>query len=604
MVILGISCFYHDSAACLIRDGEILTAVQEERFTRIKNDSAFPMHAIRYCIESQRIQLSEIDHIVFYEKPLLKFERLIETYISHAPRGLRSFLKSMPLWLKEKLFQKKRIIDYLKQIDPEADLENKILFSQHHLSHASSAFYPSPFSEAAIVVLDGVGEWSTTSIWKGDGRTIELLKEIHFPHSLGLLYSSFTAYLGFTVNSDEYKVMGLAPYGEPKYADLIKENLITLRDDGSYLLNLDFFDYPVGLKMVNKKFEVLFGQPTRLTDSGLTKFHTDIAASIQKVAEECVLKIVGHAVESTQSDNLCLAGGVALNCVINGKIAERFPSLNIWIQPAAGDAGGSLGAALQAWYTFSDSKILKDVTANQMKNSLLGPSFSNQEIKEYLTTRKINSHFLADFDELCQTVAGELKSGKIVGWFQGKMEFGPRALGNRSILADPRNATMQRELNLKIKFRESFRPFAPAVLEEHTSEYFNYAQPSPYMLIVSEVSDRIKVRDENSSHTEKSLEELLAIPRSTIPAVTHIDYSARLQTVNKNDHPKFYTLIEKFYQLTDCPILLNTSFNVKDEPIVCSYEDAFSCFEKTKMDMLVMENYVIYKTDYKEGVTP
>lgn len=594
MYILGVSSFYHDSAACLIKDGDIIAAAQEERFTRIKHDPSFPNNAIKFCLNEAKISPENIDNIVFYEKPFLKFERLLETYLAFVPSGLQSFIKSMPIWVKEKLFLKSIIVKILKNsLSSKIDWNAKLLFSEHHLSHAASAFYPSPFDSAAILTIDGVGEWTTTSIAIGKNNNIDIKKELHFPHSLGLLYSAFTYYLGFKVNSGEYKVMGLAPYGKPKYADIIFENLIAVQDDGSFHLNMKFFNFATGLKMTNNKFNNLFGGPARLGESKITQKHMDLAASIQLVSEKIVLKIAKYISNVTEEKNLCLSGGVALNCVINGALLKEKIFNNIWIQPAAGDAGGALGAALSAWYiNYKNKRIIKN-SHDKMKGSFLGPKFDNKCIKSELVKCG------AVFDELSQEelinkVVKELIKERAIGWMQGRMEYGPRALGNRSIIADPRSPKMQSQLNLKVKFRESFRPFAPSILFEDLSEWFNLNSESPYMLIVADINEKwrkkISLKENNLFGIDK-----LKIPRSSVPAITHVDYSARIQTVHKNTNPLYHSLIENFKKNTGCPILINTSFNVRGEPIVCSPTDAFKCFMGTNLDILVIENFIMYK---------
>ena len=591
--ILGISAFYHDSAATLVKNGEIISAVQEERFTRIKHDSSFPINSIKFLLKEQNIKITDVNYIVFYEKPFLKFERLLETYLAFAPKGFKSFKMAIPIWLREKLFQKKFIINSIARSFPEFDKKSEIFFSEHHLSHAASAYYPSPFEEALILTADGVGEWTTTSVAVGNGRNIEIKEEINFPHSLGLLYSAFTYYTGFEVNGGEYKLMGLAPYGTPKYKDIITENLIDTCEDGSFSLNMKYFNYTTGLTMINKNFEKLFGKKTRKKDSQIEKFHMDVASSIQVVTEDIILKIVKNLKKKYNLANLCLAGGVALNCVANGKIIKEKIFKNVWVQPAAGDAGGSLGAALAFWYLELKKERKHPNNEDKMKGSYLGTSYSNDKIKDILVSigakyRKI------DDEEMLNQVAKEISNGKSVGWFQGKMEFGPRALGARSILADPRDKETQKNLNLKIKFRESFRPFAPAVLKEKVHEWFDFNGTSPYMLIVAKIleSRKIKVKEDEYEGLEK-----LKIKRSTIPAVTHVDYSARIQTVDKLTNPKFYELIKKFNEITNCPILVNTSFNVRDEPVVNTVEDAFKCFMSTDLDLLAIENFLLKKED-------
>ena len=597
--ILGISAFYHDSAATLIQDGQIIAAAQEERFTRIKHDASYPHNAINFVLKYSKLTLNQIDYIVFFEKPFLKFERLLETYLAFAPKGFKSFSMSMPIWLNEKLFQKKFLYEKLRENDQEFSDIKKIKFSEHHYSHASSAFFPSPFEKAVILTLDGVGEWATSTVAVGDRNNLEIIKEIHFPHSLGLLYSAFTYYTGFKVNSGEYKLMGLAPYGIPKFKDLILQNLIDLKKDGSFRLNMKYFNYASGLTMTNDKFAELFGQDARDPKiNKLTQFHMDIAASIQVVIEEIILKISKSIAEEFNIKNLCLAGGVALNCVANGKILKEGIFNEIWIQPAAGDAGGSLGAALAYWYKEMKNERLN--FSDQMKGSFLGPKFEEKEIENELISLSANFE-KKDSKQIIIDTAKELSNNKIVGWFQGRMEFGPRALGSRSILADPRSEKMQKNLNLKIKFRESFRPFAPSVLNEHVSEWFDLNYESPYMLLVANVkkSKQISMSDEN----EKLFGiEKLNIKRSSIPAVTHVDYSARIQTVHRNTNSKYYDLINEFKKITGCPILVNTSFNVRGEPIVCSVKDAFNCFMGTELDILVIENFILYKDRQKKSL--
>ena len=594
MYILGISSFYHDSAACLLKDGEIIAAAQEERFTRKKNDASFPHQAIQYCLKEAKITPEFIDNVIFYEKPFVKFERLLETYLAFAPKGFSSFAKAMPIWIKEKLFQKSALIKELKStLGKEINWSERLLFSEHHLSHAASAFYPSPFESAAILTLDGVGEWTTTSLAVGKGNSLKVLKEIHFPHSLGLLYSAFTYYTGFKVNSGEYKVMGLAPYGEPRYADLIREKLITIADDGSFQLDLSYFDYTTGLTMTNKKFDRLFGGPPRTSETELTQREMDLAASVQKVTEEIVVKIAKYVAKETGERNLCLAGGVALNCVVNGKLLREKIFDNIWIQPAAGDAGGALGAALSAWYLYHNKERNASTGRDRMKGSYLGPQFSDDEIevklKKYGAVYKKFSE-----EDLIEQVAKALTEEKAIGWMQGRMEFGPRALGGRSIIADPRSSFMQKQLNLKVKYRESFRPFAPSVLRENVADWFEHNTDSPYMLLVANVkSDKrraIKTEEEKLFGIDK-----LNVPRSSVPAITHVDYSARIQTVHVDTNPRYHALISKFKEKTGCPIIVNTSFNVRGEPIVCNPADAFKCFMGTDLDVLVVGNYLLFK---------
>ncbi len=597
--ILGISAFYHDSAATLVQDGVIVAAAQEERFTRKKHDPDYPFNAINFVLSEANIQLSDIDNIVFFEKPFLKFERLLESYLAFAPRGFKSFSLSMPIWLREKLFQKKFLYEKLKQHDENFKDIEKIKFSEHHYSHAASAFFPSPFKEAIILTLDGVGEWATTTVAIGKNNELKMIKEIHFPHSLGLLYSAFTYYTGFKVNSGEYKVMGLAPYGEAKFKDLIISKLMDLKADGSFRLNMDYFNYATGLTMTNKKFSTLFGEPVRdPTKDKLTQFHMDIAASIQAVTEEIVLRISKSLIQEFKIKNLCLAGGVALNCVANGKILNEKIFDNIWIQPAAGDAGGSLGAALGYWY--HELKKPRNEFKDQMKGSYLGPKFENDKIEDKLKSLKANFK-KKDFKEIISLTAKELSNEKTVGWFQGRMEFGPRALGARSILADPRSTKMQKELNLKIKFRESFRPFAPSILREDVSNWFELDYESPYMLLVSEVKKEKQIEMKKNEKNLFGIEKL-NIQRSSIPAVTHVDYSARIQTVHKETNPRYHELIKEFKKITNCPILVNTSFNVRGEPIVCTIEDAFNCFMGTNLDVLVIEDFILYKDEQDKSL--
>ena len=593
--LLGIACYYHDSSACLLGDGEILNAVQEERFTRIKNDSSFPANSIKFILKKNLIKLTDVDAIIFYEKPFLKFERLLETHLAFAPRGFRSFLSSIPVWLKDKLFQKKLLFDELKNIDKNFNTIEKLKFSEHHLSHAASAFFPSPFSSSSILTLDGVGEWATSTIGYGEGKNLDISKEINFPHSIGLLYSAFTYYLGFKVNDGEYKLMGLAPYGEPKYKKIIYDNLIDVKDDGSYKLDMSYFDYATGLKMTNSKFNDLLKNNQRFYgDNIITKEQMNIASSIQQVTEEIILKICKNIKKDTGSKNLCLAGGVALNCVANGKIIKEKIFENIWIQPASGDAGGSLGACLAYWHNQlnEDRPQKKENHSDNMCGSLLGPEFNDIEIKEFLDKNNVNFIKL-DENELYQLVSDEIISGKAIGWFQGKMEFGPRALGNRSIIADARSEKMQKNLNLKVKFRESFRPFAPIVLEEKTKEYFDIDEKSPYMLKVAKINNN-KILNENENKLNEGFDRL-KVKRSEVPAVTHVDYSARIQTVSGVENPRLYKLLKTFYEKTNCPILINTSFNINNEPIVCDLKDAFNCFQKTNIDILVLGNFIISK---------
>ena len=598
--ILGISSFFHDSAAALIQNGKIVAAAQEERFSRKKHDERFPKNAIKYVLQEGNLELSEVDYIVFFEKPFLKFERLLETYLAFAPRGFKSFSLAMPIWLREKLFQKKYLLDHLQELDNNFKDIKKIKFSEHHYSHAASAFYPSPFEEAIILTLDGVGEWATTTLAHGKGNQIKMLKEIHFPHSLGLLYSAFTYYTGFKVNSGEYKVMGLAPYGQPIYKELILKNLIDIKNDGSFRLDMDYFNFATGVTMTNKKFNNLFGHPVRNPEKDLlTQFHMDVAASIQAVTEEIVLRLTKSAAVEYKIDNLCLAGGVALNCVANGKILKNKVFNKIWVQPAAGDAGGSLGAALAYWH--QELKQKRSVNQNDsMKGSYLGPKFENNFIEKELISLKANFKKIQE-DEMVDVLAKELSEEKTAGWFQGRMEFGPRALGGRSILADPRSSRMQKELNLKVKFRESFRPFAPSVLSEEAGNWFEIDEPSPYMLLVAKIKKEIQITMTPEQEKLFGINKL-NIKRSQIPAVTHVDYSARIQTVNQETNPRYYKLIKKFYELTKCPILVNTSFNIRGEPIVCSIKDAFKCFMGTNLDILVIEDFILFKSDQDQSL--
>ena len=601
MYILGISAFYHDSAACLIKNGEIIAAAQEERFTRKKHDSEFPHHAVLYCLKEAKISASQIDNVVFYEKPFVKFERLLETYLAFAPKGFISFAKAMPVWIKDKLFQKSALIKKLKStLDDDVNWHERILFSEHHLSHAASAYYPSPFESAAVLTLDGVGEWTTTSVAIGKERDLKVVKEIHFPHSLGLLYSAFTYYTGFKVNSGEYKVMGLAPYGKPLYANLIKEKLITVSEDGSFQLDMSYFDYATGLTMTNKKFNALFGGPPRTSETELTQRDMDLAASVQKVTEDIVLKLAKDIAKETGENNLCLAGGVALNCVMNGILLREKIFDNIWIQPAAGDAGGALGAALSAWYLHHNKERIVSKERDAMKGAYLGPEFTDTEIEAELTACGATFIKLSE-SEMIENVASALADEKAVGWMQGRMEFGPRALGGRSIIADPRSPIMQRQLNLKVKYRESFRPFAPSVLREDVSKWFEHDTDSPYMLLVANVKeDRCCAMTED----EEGLFGIdkLNIPRSSIPAITHVDYSARIQTVHPDTNPRYHAMISKFKEKTGCPIVVNTSFNVRGEPIICTPTDAFKCFMGTEMDILAVGNYVLYKKQQDEAL--
>ena len=591
--ILGISAFYHDSAAVLLKDGKIIAAAQEERFSRKKHDASYPFHAVEFVLKESKLKLSEVDYISFYEKPFLKFERLLETYVAFAPRGFKSFNMSMPIWLREKLFQKKMLFNELKNHDKNFNNIDKIYFSEHHFSHAASAFYPSPFKNAVVLTLDGVGEWATTTVALGEGKHLKILKEIHFPHSIGLLYSAFTYYTGFKVNSGEYKVMGLAPYGKPKYKNLILDKLIDLKEDGTFRLNMKYFDYATGLKMINKKFLKLFGNSARNPKKdSITQFHMDIASSIQSVTEEIILRLTKSLAKEYNNKNLCMAGGVALNCVANGKILKEKIFENIWIQPAAGDAGGALGTALALWHMElkNDRPLpIKD----EMQGTYLGPSFDENEIEKTLSN--LGATFKKSSEnEVLEITAKELSLGKTIGWFQGKMEFGPRALGARSIIADPRSKNMQKILNLKIKFRESFRPFAPSIIREDLSDWFKLNTDSPYMLLVADINDSKKI--EITSEEKKLFGiDLLNVQRSNIPAVTHVDYSARIQTVHEETNPKYYKLLKCFKKIANCPIIINTSFNIRGEPIVCTVEDAYKCFMGTELDMLVCENFILYK---------
>jgi len=592
--ILGISAFYHDSAAALVRDGEIVAAAQEERFTRMKHDQDFPARAIEACLKAGGLTIDDVDWIAFYDKPFLKFERLLETYLAFAPRGYRSFQMAMPLWIKEKLFQKSLLNEKLKQLADGADLTDKLLFSEHHQSHAASAFFPSPFKEAAVLTMDGVGEWATTSLAIGKGRELDIIREIHFPHSLGLLYSAFTYYTGFKVNSGEYKVMGLAPYGEPKYAGTIRDNLIDVKPDGSFKLDMDYFDYCTGLRMTNAKFDALFGGPARSPEQRITQREMDLAASVQAVLEEVVLKLGRSIAEETGQKNLCLAGGVALNCVANGKLLRDGAFERIWIQPASGDAGGALGAALCAFHGFKGG-ARNGPRGEGMAGAYLGPRYAQDEIERILTEAGAKFETVDD-DTLIERTASALADGHGVGWFQGRMEFGPRALGNRSILGDPRSESMQKMLNLKVKYRESFRPFAPAVREEDVSDWFNLDRESPYMLLVADVLEKHR---RAMSEEEKALFGIdkLNVPRSSVPAITHVDYSARVQTVSARTNKRFHDLLGRFRDKTGCPMLVNTSFNVRGEPIVESPADAFHCFMGTEIETLAVGNCLLAKAD-------
>lgn len=595
MRILGISAFYHDSAAAYVEDGRILAAAQEERFSRKKHDAGFPRAAIEYCLGEAGRQLDEVDFVVFYDKPFLKFERLVETYLAFAPRGFKSFRKALPLWLKEKLFQKSLIKQELHQHASEFDWSNRLLFAEHHQSHAASAFFPSPFDDAVVLTMDGVGEWATTSVAIGRGNSLETIREIHFPHSLGLLYSAFTYHTGFKVNSGEYKVMGLAPYGTPRYVDRILDNLIDLKPDGSFRLNQDYFEYCTGLRMTNGKFDDLFGGPARGPEELLTQRHMDLAASVQAVTEEVVLRLTRSLSQETGIRNLCLAGGVALNCVANGKVLRDGAFERVWIQPAAGDAGGALGAALAAHHVHLGNERNTNNDLDSMAGGYLGPEYSTTEVRRDLDAAGAKYSEVND-EELISRTADALAEGKAVGWMQGRMEFGPRALGARSILADPRSPSMQKMLNLKVKYRESFRPFAPSVLSEYVSDWFELESDSPYMLLVADVVER---RRRNMSPDEEAMFGIdkLNVARSEIPAVTHVDYSARVQTVHRETNPRFHALISAFKDRTGCPVLVNTSFNVRGEPIVCAPIDAFNCFMGTEIDMLVASNCILRKED-------
>lgn len=596
MRILGVSAFYHDSAAALVEDGRIVAAAQEERFTRHKHDSGFPKNAIAFCLDHSGCKLADVDFVAFYDKPFLKFERLLETYVAFAPRGFASFRMAVPVWLREKLFQKDLLRKRFAEFDPAFDWQNRLLFSEHHLSHAASAFFPSPFEEALVLTMDGVGEWATTSVALGKGNALAVIKELHFPHSLGLLYAAFTYYTGFKVNSGEYKVMGLAPYGEPKYAQLILDNLMDLKDDGTFRLDQSYFDYCTGLRMTNAKFDRLFGGPARGADELLSQRHMDLAASIQKVTEEVVLRLTRALAAETGARNLCLAGGVALNCVANGHVLRDGKFANIWIQPAAGDAGGALGAALAAYHLYrGGARVIAANRQDAMAGSYLGPEFAQTEIERRLSAAGGRFRTLS-VDAAIDETARALASGKAVGWFQGRMEFGPRALGARSFLGDARSPSMQKMLNLKIKYRESFRPFAPSVRSEDAADWFDLDRDSPYMLIVAAVAEK---RRRAMIEAERALFGIdkLNVPRSEIPAVTHVDYSARIQTVHSETNPRYHALLTRFKELTGCPVIVNTSFNVRGEPIVCSPEDAFRCFMGTEAEMLTIGDCVLDKAD-------
>lgn len=588
MIILGISAFYHDSAACLISDGDIVAAAQEERFTRIKHDPAFPQNAIMFCLKKANIDISQVDYISFYDKPFLKFERILETYLAYAPKGLASFIKAMPPWIKQKLWIK----SYIKET---LNFEGDVFFPEHHQSHGASAFYPSPFNEAAFLTIDGVGEWATTTYGVGKGNELNMLSELNFPHSLGLLYSAFTYYTGFKVNSGEYKVMGLAPYGEPKYKDIIYDNLIDVKGDGSFRLNMEYFDFPAGLTMTNKKFNKLFDSPPRKSETEITQREMDLARSVQEVTEEIVLKIAKHVRSETGMKKLCLAGGVALNCVANGVLHKENLFDDIWVQPASGDAGGALGSALYCYYALLGNNRNDIAKMDRQKGSYLGPKYSEKEVKNYLDDVGAEYEVSLNEDDMFSKVSSLLDNQKVVGWFQGSMEYGPRSLGARSIIGDPRSSTMQETMNLKIKFRESFRPFAPAVLSEKVSDYFDFEGESPYMLMVAPIKE--SRRKKMSSDDEQLFGvEKLNVSRSDLPAITHVDYSARLQTVHEETNEKFYKLLKSFDELTGCPVLINTSFNVRGEPIVCTPQDAYRCFMRTHMDYLVIGNIVIDKS--------
>ena len=606
MYILGLAAYYHDSSACLLKDGKIVAAIQEERLTRKKNDPSFPEKAVAFCLKKAGISLDDVAYIGFYDKPLLTFERLIETYIQESPRGFFSFLKAMPIWMKKKVFLKQELIKELHSLyqkshknssirDFRKKIKDKILFNEHHLSHAASCFYPSPFEEAAILTVDGVGEWTTLSLAHGKGSRIEILKEIHFPDSLGLLYSAFTYYLGFKVNSGEYKLMGLAPYGEPRYEKLIKDHLIDIKEDGSFALNMKYFHYTVGLSMTNHHFHELFGRPPREQESPLEDFHKDLARSIQKVTEDVVLKLAITAKNLTGAQYLTLAGGVALNCVANGKILKEKIFRDIWVQPASGDSGGSLGVAMSIYYEYLAHERVVPPHGDIMEGALLGPSYPEENIREFLLEKKANYHHYDSFDALISLVAREISQGKVIAWHQGNCEFGPRALGSRSILGDPRSPDMQSMMNLKIKFRESFRPFAPAILRERVQDYFEMEdRDSPYMLFVAPLKKNLR-----KAQTENKRPEINDI-RSTVPAITHVDFSARVQTVDEKRNPRFHALIKAFEKITKVPLLINTSFNVRGEPIVCSPEDSYNCFLKTGIDVLVMEKFILFKKEQEE----
>ena len=597
--ILGVSAYYHDSAACLITDGEIVAAAQEERFTRKKFDARFPINALNYCLQEGGIALSDLKYFVFYDKPLIKFERLLETYVAFAPKGIKSFLAAMPVWLKEKMLLKHVLQEELIGLDgiKVRSALPPVLFGEHHESHAASAFYPSPFESAAVLCMDGVGEWATTSAWLGEGKDLTPLWEIQFPHSIGLLYSAFTYYTGFRVNSGEYKVMGLAPYGKPKHVQAIYDHLIDLKPDGTFRLNMDYFNYCTGLTMTNGKFDDLFGGPPRKPESKLTQRDMDLARSIQEVTEEVMLRLARSLHRETGVENLCLAGGVALNCVGNGRILREGGFKGVWIQPSAGDAGGALGAALTAWHKLEGKPRTRDGARDAMEGSYLGPSFTNEEIEKFLDQKQAPYQRIND-DVLFDKLAQELDDGKVLGWFQGRMEFGPRALGARSIVGDARNPKMQSVMNLKIKYRESFRPFAPSVLRDRVADYFEMDTDSPYMLLVAPVSEKRRIKMTADQESLWGI-DLLNVPRSDIPAATHVDYSARVQTVHRETNPRYYNLLKAFEARTGCGVVVNTSFNVRNEPIVCTPEDAYRCFMRSAIDILVLENCVVYKAEQK-----
>jgi carbamoyltransferase len=590
MYILGISAYYHDSAACLVKDGEIIAAAQEERFTRVKHDHSFPTNAIKYCLKEARIGGAELDYVAFYDKPFLKFERILETYLAYAPMGIQSFLKAVPLWVRKKIWIKELIKD-------ELDYSGKIIFPEHHESHAAAAFFPSPFSEAAFITMDGVGEWATSSFGIGKNNRVELQADIQFPHSIGLLYSAFTYYTGFKVNSGEYKVMGLAPYGEPKYKDLIYEHLIDVKDDGSFKMNMEYFNYCAGLTMTNSKFHQLFGGPPREPESELTQKEMDLARSVQEVAEEVMLKMARHVKKETGMKYLCLAGGVALNCVANGKLLRSGLFEDIWIQPAAGDAGGAVGCALFTWFQYLNNPRKVDNKTDRMQGAYLGPKFDDHAIEKFLKKNGYAYRLLTD-EEIPEVVADLIAEENVIGWFQGRMEFGPRALGARTIIGDARSPDMQKKMNLKIKYRESFRPFAPSIRAENISEYFEIDRESPYMLLVADVQKNRRVEMSEEQKTYFGLEKL-NIARSDVPAITHVDYSARIQSVNEKTNPRYHKMLTKFYDKHGCPVIVNTSFNVRGEPIVCTPKDAYLCFMRTEMDYLVMGNYLLDKTEQK-----